>query len=272
MRSVFNRSGVVNLKLIEQIIKSYVAGYSDLMMTKSRWGEPLVTYADALDPGFAELKQAVGPGHAMPQDLLPDAKTVVAYFIPFTRDTVKSNISGREASRAWAVAYIETNQLIKDLNQFIYEQLLQQGYTCSRIPPTHNFDKIKLISDWSHRHVARIAGLGTFGLNNMLITEKGCCGRIGSLVTNLKIDPTPKRQGENCLHKIDGSCQRCVQRCVNNALKADAFDRHRCYEMCLLNDDFFPDLATTDVCGKCLVGTPCSLINPANHQGANNNE
>jgi len=201
------------MEYMQQWIKEYVANYPEVKQTKTRWGEPLITYAGASDPRFNNLKQVIGSSHAKPQDWLTDAETVVAYFIPFSKETVKSNIPEREASRTWAVAYIETNQLIKNLNQYIYKQLQQQGYTCSLIPPTHNFDKVKLISDWSHRHVAQIAGLGTFGLNNMLITEKGCCGRIGTLVTNLKIEPTTKIQGESCLHKLDGTCQRCVQRC-----------------------------------------------------------
>jgi hypothetical protein len=40
------------------------------------------------------------------------------------------------------------------------------------LPPTHNFDEKKLISDWSHKHIGFIAGLGKFGLHQMLITKK----------------------------------------------------------------------------------------------------
>lgn len=253
----------MNTCVIEKLVKDYVAEYPDYHKTETNWQEPLIAYAQADDPQFAKLKQAVGPGHAMPHDLLADAETVVAYFIPFAKEIIKSNITGREASRAWALAYIQTNQLIKDLNQHIYKCLNDSGYTCSRIPPTHNFDKVKLISDWSHRHVAIIAGLGTLGLNNMLITEKGCGGRIGTLVTNLKIPPTTRREGENGLYKSTGTCMRCVKRCVNQALEETGFDRHRCYEMCLLNEDLHSDLGKTDVCGKCLVGVPCAMSNPA---------
>lgn len=53
-----------------------------------------------------------------------------------------------------------------------------------------------------------------------------------------------------------------VDKCVNNALKIDSFDRHKCYEMCLINDKFHSDLGLVDVCGKCLVGVPCSTKNP----------
>ncbi len=230
----------------------------------SWWKTPLFAYADATDKRFFALKSAVGPTHALPQDLLKNARTVVAYFIPFKEEIVKSNIEGRECSRLWAQAYIETNALISDMNHFMKDELAHLGYRCSILPPTHNFDPAKLMSDWSHRHVAFVCGLGTFGLNNMLITEQGCCGRLGTFVTDLQIDPTPHEEKENCLYKKSGACKKCVSRCVNDALRTDAFDRHKCYEMCLYNDSLHIDLGLCDVCGKCLVNVPCSMKNPLN--------
>lgn len=247
---------------IDLIIREFVLSYQEKHKTATCWQAPLIAYATAHDPGFMQLKQVVGPGHALPQDLVSDAQTVIAYFVPLAKAITASNLAGQAASRAWALAYIETNQLISGLNQHLLEELQQKGYTGSRIPPTHNFNKVELISDWSHRHAAVIAGLGTWGLNNMLITEKGCAGRVGSLVTNLVIQPSERPEGQFCRFKNDGSCQRCVQRCVNQALRQDSFDRHRCYEMCLSNEELYSELGKADVCGKCLIGVPCSFTNP----------
>lgn len=247
---------------IEIIIKQFMEHYSEMRDVQTKWKEPLVAYADAMDEMFYNLKDVVSPSHAMPKDFLPEAKTVVAYFIPFDEVVVKSNIEGKESSKVWAKAYIETNQLILDLNTFIKNELQKLGYKSNIIPATHNFDNKKLISDWSHRHVAFIAGLGKFGLNNMLITDKGCCGRVGSFITDLKIEPTKRKNGENCLYKHMNVCKKCVDRCVNNALKVDCFDRHKCYEMCLYNDKVHSDIGLADVCGKCVVNVPCSTTNP----------
>jgi epoxyqueuosine reductase QueG len=199
---------------------------------------------------------------------LPDAKTVVTYFIPFDDVIVKSNIKGKEASRRWALAYVETNQLIHELNMFVNSELKKSGYNSTIIPATHNFDKIKLISDWSHRHVAYISGLGGFGLNNMLITDKGCCGRVGSLVTNLRLEPTQKKVREYCLYKYNGTCKKCVDRCENHALTVGHYDRSKCYGACLDNYKIFGYMGLTDVCGKCLVGLPCSTTNPVKLRNA----
>ncbi|MGI6128491.1 MAG: epoxyqueuosine reductase [bacterium] len=249
--------------MIESFITDYVRSYPAKKGTVTTWLAPLVAYGDALDPLFGELKKIISSSHALPTDFLPDARTVVAYFVPFTRPVAEGNISGRESSRAWAVAYIETNTLIADLNAALVRELEKHGYKGAVIPPTHNFDKVKLISEWSHRHVAYIANLGKFGLNNMLITARGCCGRVGTIVTNVAAQPTPRVDREYCLYKLDGSCGICARRCVNDALSTETFYRQRCYAMCRENAVRYRDLGLADVCGKCLVGLPCSFVNPA---------
>jgi len=247
---------------VETMIKEFVEHYGETRNVETSWKEPLVAYADAMDKMFFDLKHTVSFSHALPKDLLPKAKTVVTYFIPFDEVIVKSNVEGKESSRIWAKAYIETNQLILDLNTYIKNELEKLGCKSNVIPATHNFDEKKLISDWSHRHVAFIAGLGKFGLNNMLITDKGCCGRVGSFITDLRIEPTKRKDEENCLYRHMNICKKCVDRCVNDALKIDSFNRHKCYEMCLYNAEVHSDIILSDVCGKCLVNVPCSTINP----------
>lgn len=247
---------------IETIIKDYVKNYHNIQKVETKWKEPLVSFAKAEDPLFYKLKEAVSPTHSMPKDFMEDAKTIIAYFLPFEEFIPMSNIEGRYSSRMWAIAYTETNKLILNLNSHIQTEINKLGYKSELIPATHNFDTNKLISDWSHRHVAYIAGLGKFGLNNMLITEKGCCGRIGTTITNLEIEPTVREDREYCLYKYNGSCKKCVKRCVNDVLTDESFNRQKCYEMCLHNAEIYKDIGLNDVCGKCLVGVPCSFENP----------
>ncbi|AOY74879.1 (Fe-S)-binding protein [Clostridium formicaceticum] len=247
---------------IEVYIKNFVKEYPDKKGTTIKWQEPLIAYGAAKNPMFHKLKEVITPSHALPTDFLQDAETVIAYFLPFEEVVVKSNSNERESSELWGRAYVETNQLIFDLNSYLYDMIGTLGYKSTILPATHNFDQQLLISEWSHRHVAYIAGLGKFGINHMLITEKGCCGRIGSVVTNLKIEVTEIQEEEFCLYKAKGICGKCVKNCVNDALKIDGFDRHRCYEMCLYNDKLLTDIRLADVCGKCMVGIPCSYTNP----------
>lgn len=175
------------------LIKDYVENYKELKGTETDWREPIIGFASAENPMFLELKDLISPSHALPFDFIKDAKSIIVFFLPFQEEIVKSNIGNIESSREWDIANIETNNLIVDINKCLYEKITEMGYTSTVLPPTYNYDEEELISDWSHRHVGYIAGIGTFGINNMLITEKGCCGRMGSIITNITLAPTERK-------------------------------------------------------------------------------
>jgi len=109
--------------------------------------------------------------------------------------------------------------------------------------------------------VAAIAGLGSFGLHRMLITDAGCAGRFGSLVVDVALEPTSAPGAllrERCRYFYDGSCKVCVERCPTGALTEARLDKHRCYEWLLQVADHFHELGLADVCGKCATG-PCAF-------------
>jgi epoxyqueuosine reductase QueG len=249
-------------------IRTFVQRYQTDMSPATRWGIPIVAFASAGDPLFSNLKEVVTASHLLPGDLLPGAKTVIAFFLPFAKPTAAGNIKGKLASREWGVAYVETNALIGAICQHMTDFLEQHGFKAAITPATHNFDPKKLISDWSHRHVGYIAGLGTFGLNNMIITRSGCCGRVGSFVSDIELPGDQRPEREACLYRYDSSCLQCVERCVNAALFRDHFDRWRCYDMCQQNEANLREIGMADVCGKCLVGLPCSFTDPVSKRAS----
>ena len=250
-------------EIIEKEVSEFVETFSREQSTRTNWLEPLVGFADASDPLFGKLKEVVRPSHAAPNELLEGARTVIAFFLPFAKEIASSNTDGRLASREWAVAYVETNRLIIALNEHLAGVLEKQGYRAAKLPPTHNFDKQQLMSDWSHKHVGYIAGLGRFGLHHMLITEKGCNGRLGSLVTDAVIPATNRSDHEFCLVKAGKKCGKCVSRCVTGALTESGLDRQRCYGILLENMDVYAGEGMADVCGKCAGVVPCTYKNPA---------
>lgn len=247
---------------IRTLIDDYVKEYSLKENIKSIWGTPLVAFADADDNMFTSLKQIIKPTHLIPSDVLSSAESVISYFIPFDNSIINSNIKGRYSSKEWALAYVETNDLIANINEYLVRRLNELNYPSKIIPSIHNFDEESLMSNWSQRHVAQIAGLGKFGINNMLITEKGCCGRFGSIITSIKLKPTLRVDKEYCLYKYMGTCKKCLESCVCNALGTDSFDRNKCFDIVMINDKLHPDLPLTDVCGKCCVDLPCSTNIP----------
>jgi epoxyqueuosine reductase len=222
--------------------------------------QPLVGFVAADDPRFAELQHVAEPSHMLPGDLLPGARSVVSFFLPLAPEVVEANARERErVAQGWAVAYVETNHLIGQITAHLIAALAQQGVRAAAEPATRNFDPVSLVSRWSHKSVAIIAGLGSFGLHQMVITDAGCAGRFGSLVLDAPLPATQAETRERCLYYHDGSCLECVMRCPVEALDpAVSLDKQRCYERLLDVARQYEDLGMADVCGKCAIG-PCSL-------------
>ena len=238
------------------------------------WDDPLVGFADASHPYILALKEIISPAHTMPTDVLSDASIVLAYYVPFTRALAKTNRnSQRLASPEWASAYEQTNAMFDNLNKHLIEFLRNIGYRAAVSREAAMFDRKKLISNWSHRHLAYAAGLGTFGLNNMLITKSGCCGRYITIVTNLDVEPDEPLKEELCLYKKDGSCGVCVRNCPIGALSLSGYDRQKCYSLLKENAELYTEFGSSyvddtnvnaekegsEVCGKCVTASPCSF-------------
>ncbi len=243
-------------------IESYVAEFVQKNDYYTFYREPIVRYSSTKNPLLTDIKRITHSKHYLPQDILENARSVIAYFIPFNKNVVQSNIEGKYASELWSKAYIHCNKLIEELNQNLSNFIEQRGYECKSISATHNFDEQTLVSYWSHKHIAYICGLGTLGLHNMLITSKGCCGRLSSLVTSIPASIIPDINDEFCLYKQHKTCTMCVKQCVNQSLQTCTFNRFHCYEQCRLNEKLFEHLGKADVCGKCMVGLPCSISIP----------
>lgn len=248
---------------VEGAIRKTIEHWRAEMGAQDLWREPLAAVADARDPLFGVLRHVVDPSHSLPSDLLPAARSVLVFFLPFEPRLGRENAeAGEMAARSWAQAYVTTNLLIRAISLDLQAAIESRGHEAFPTPATHNFDETKLVSGWSHKHLAYIAGLGTFGTHHWLITPSGCCGRLGSLVTSLELPVTPRIERELCLVKAGRKCHACVARCRYGALHPSRFDRHRCYEQCLKNDAHFADLPLVDVCGKCGCDVPCSYSIP----------
>ena len=261
---------------IRKWICDFVKEYGEREDISTKWGESLVGFADAGHPYIQNLPELIRPTHGLPQEVMEDAKIVICYYIPFTKELAATNATGNElASPEWALAYEETNAMFKKLNSYVIEKLAGVGAKGGISPKTATFDTKVLKSDWSFRHFAYAAGLGTFGLNNMLITKKGCCGRYNTIVTNLDVEPDAPLEEEYCLYKKNGSCAVCVKNCPTGALTTKGYDRHLCYTLLQKNAEVYTQFgssymdesgqkansAGSDVCGKCVTQSPCAFWN-----------
>jgi epoxyqueuosine reductase QueG len=260
-------------KFVVNYVNDYVLAHEKIQETKYR--KPVIGFSDADDPLFKGLKEVVTPSHYLPQDLLEDVSTVISVFLPFSESVVKSNFDKEITSKEWAVAYTETNELLDKLTYELADEFKKLGYHALGIKTTHHLAHAKkesysydeLFSDWSQRHVAFISGIGTFGLNNLLITVRGCAGRIGSLLTSAKIEPTKRDLREGCLVKRGIYCYKCVERCpVNVISKEGKFDRVGCMDylvrMRKYQESIYGLKEGTQTCGKCNSNIPCDIKIP----------
>jgi len=226
--------------------------------TLTEYRTPLVGFASVQNPLFSKLKNIVGPQHILPTEMLSNAQTVISFFIPFHESIVIANKKSSYVAREWCIAYIETNHLIQNICEVIIQQLSSDGINGAYQKATHNFNQEDLTAIWSHKSIAYIAGLGSFGLNNMLITSSGCAGRFGSIVVSALIPPTIRSSENYCLYFKTGKCLYCVNNCPSGALGIDFLDKKKCYSHLLNIDKQFPTLELCDACGKCAVG-PCAF-------------
>lgn len=245
-------------EFIKNTIMEFINEYCRENNLENIWEEPIVGFADANSQYISNLKNVVVDCHYLPSDYLKKPKIIVSYFLPFKREVGKSNNFKGLTSEKWANAYKITNKIAQEINKYIICKLEKRGYRCANPTDIGVFDYNILKSKWSQRHIAYAAGIGTFGINNMLISDKGSCGRYFSIVTDLDVEPDKPIKEERCKYKIDKTCGVCVKKCEVGALTYESFDRFKCSKNCKKNVEIFG----VDVCGKCVVELPCSYRNP----------
>ncbi|MGF6376089.1 epoxyqueuosine reductase QueG [Clostridiales Family XIII bacterium PM5-7] len=235
---------------------------SEAEHTIKLWEKPVIAIADGTDEAFAELKHAVHPEHLMPEDFVEDAKSVIVIFVPFTKEVVESNTGGEYSSALWDEAYDETNLMLDKLNQYVCQELHSRGFSANGTPSKINPERKAITSFWSHRHVGVIAGLGTLGINNMIITSSGCAGRMTSVVTDAVFAYDEKIKEERCLAKKNGSCMQCMDKCPEAAISCVdgkyTVDKRKCVYQIYEKGKEHHVKEGGGNCGKCSCGVYCS--------------
>lgn len=258
------------LGLYNEMIKEYLAivfiEYENRF--KSQFRIPIVGFANADDPLFNTFQKVVHKNHSLPSDILNGAVSVVSLFLPFGEKIIKSNLGKTKPSPEWCLAYTEGNKMLDILSSNLGNLINQCGFKYAKHSAFHHLSGLHekevelslLYSTWSQRHVAYACGLGTFGTNNMLITKQGCSGRYTSLVSTMPLTPSEKLTEEFCLAKRGESCYLCIERCPVKALSPTGFDRMKCWQYLVDNNDVSRrnNIPVVNVCGKCCTKVPCA--------------
>ncbi|MCX7779745.1 MAG: 4Fe-4S binding protein [Negativicutes bacterium] len=224
---------------------------------------PLLGVAAADDPLFAELKadDAVGPQHMLPADWLPGARAVVAYFLPFSKEVREANRSLGLPSREWLYGRIEGEALNHALRRFLVDWFRDAGYEAATPALDERFKVVDRRSNWSERHVAYVAGLGTLSLSCSIITRRGSAGRLGSVIVSAPLEATPRPytyKDEYCT-----KCGACIRRCPPLAISETGKDHAICGAYV---DQMLERFRPRYGCGKCQTAVPCEAGIPGHRQ------
>ena len=234
---------------------------------------PLLGCASADDPLFLQFQTdplIIGNMFRLPEQWLPGAKSVISFFLPFTEEIRNSNWDNLgEPSEAWLHGRAEGQNFLMEVCHQIVHWLSEEGYEAvipaghpdfctSRDPERFALGQPMFTSNWSERHVAFVAGLGTFSLTKHIITEKGVCGRFGSVITTAPITPTVRPYTDP--YEYCTFCGACTRRCPVNAIHVDTGkDMIACATFMDKNKATYKP---RHGCGKCQLKLPCTTRRP----------
>jgi len=123
--------------------------------------------------------------------------------------------------------YQRVNILLDTIGLIVTSAIQDLGHLAMPIPASQLVDWKNQRGHLSHKHVARTAGLGWIGRNNLLVNEQfGSRIRLVTILTDLPL----KIDSPSLTHC--GSCHNCLSVCPAGAIKErqEDFDHLRCYE------------------------------------------
>jgi epoxyqueuosine reductase QueG len=222
--------------------------------------QPLLGVASAADRMFDGLKEecACGGHHLSPKEWLGSGRSVISYFLPFSKRVRESNRSIGLPAREWLYGRIEGERFNVAVREFVVRMFADSGHEALSPALDGRYKVIDRRSNWSERHVAHIAGLGTFSLSCSLITRLGSAGRLGSVVVSADLAPTqrPYRSRDEYCSK----CGSCISRCPPLAITERGKDHLVCSDYLeRVKLRYSPRYG----CGKCQAGVPCEFQIPA---------
>jgi len=280
-------------RFIENAIKEYVRttplNHLTFFESSPIVDDPVVAFADGDDPIFRDLKAIIGEFHLTPREIMEkyiagkrwrfgatsrvDKIGVVSWALPIARET---RVGERSSPFGGSIRYNHTRwigiKLYESVEQYVASILEVLG--CNAVAPTQSkFFEINqmpggwMAANWSERHVAYASGLGTFGLNGLMITSRGCAVYLGSVVCDRALTPTPRHSSHvaNCPFYKDGSCGRCIERCTASAISSEGRSNIACLSN--LRDEQGNKIVSLGLdkglfgpapaCGRCSTGLPC---------------
>jgi len=158
------------------------------------------------------------PEEFYPQSIYPEARSVIVIGLPIPLPVLETS-----PSIYYRELYNTVNSLLDQYTYRLANFLTDKGYP-SVFVPRDAYGNIEVllqnpVAFFSHRHAALLAGLGTFGVNNTVLTpEYGPRVRFGSILSTAELPQDPMLETQLCTR-----CMRCVKMCPANALNKEDY-------------------------------------------------
>ncbi len=167
------------------------------------------------DVGFACVEDYQSPKSYEITKFLPDAKSIIVLAYK-----VLSSCESPSPSAALN-GYLDLGSFSR-FSSYQIARFIERNYGAqvATIPISYPFEihsDRPALADFSQRHAAIAAGLGTFGRHNLVIHPRlGTRVHYTSIITNLVLQPSPKCEQDACTH-----CNVCVENCPAGALNEE---------------------------------------------------
>jgi len=158
------------------------------------------------------------PEEFYPQSIYPEAKSVIVIGLPVPLPVLET-----APSLYYHELYNTINTLLDQYTYRLANFLTDRGYP-SIFVPRDGYGSVQVLIEnptafFSHRHAALLAGLGTFGVNNTILTPKyGPRVRFGSILSTAELPQDSMLETQLC-----NRCMRCVKMCPSNALNKEDY-------------------------------------------------
>ena len=162
-----------------------------------------------------EVEPHLPEGHR-PSDLMPGVKSIIVHL------TALKHTAGRYRPGGW---WHNRYLHVRAVNKAISDFLAGRGFR-TVCPSPYGHSRRTLMPKLQFKPIARLAGLGWKGKNNLLIHPRfGPRVVIGVVLTDAPVEPA----GRPVLPDGCGDCDLCLKACPVGALSPGGFDRFKCY-------------------------------------------
>ncbi|MBI2907260.1 MAG: epoxyqueuosine reductase [Chloroflexi bacterium] len=273
----------VTAEIVSEFVKSLVKesekNQLHLVDHSPIFDEPLVGFASGDDPLFSQYKTIIGDFHMTPREVMekatgknPEKLSIVSWILPISLCTKASmRRESKYPTIRWSHSRFYGEQFNEHLRAQVVDFLQARGHMAVAPFISPFFKRLTLSNDhtsnWSERHAAYAAGLGTFSLSDGFITPKGIAMRCGSVVTDLDLPASTRpytSHTANCAFLVNGSCGKCIDRCPGGAITEKGHDKKKCFDY--MHTELSPLLERYGVriagCGFCQTKVPCESAIP----------